>query len=496
MRKKVLAMMLLAVLFIVGCSQKMEKDGIMLGKLVNELTGDPVSGTVLIDGKEVRTDSEGNFKLETKVGNIAVKKISSSVEGYEDYSNEVIAKDGETIKIPLNPKYGETVVINGLTVKLRKGIPAKALSFVAEDYVNMVRKDAPKLIQNVGGEEQITIDKEVVYEAIDTVTASYPKPEEMASENDEVATKALEIVVEDFPDFGDKLDGETDETKIVEAYQTVSQVYVAQQTYAVNRQIINNEEKTVNKLKNNILDTIDSKLEDLEYGFMEKYFKWEALTTNEKVVGLANILQYKAMENAKNRAKLLSDSWNNQEGYNDQKDALRHTLWQYLTCEYVTANSKLYNFGNYEKNTGIYLAEALGTGRETYVPSRLANFMYHRETSKRYDFLNESNIMDIHNNGFARDYFNNTTSTTNWRVWVEWVRVRRWLKLPRVRLEDSHFNRPSELTVVNNLKSLIVNQGVYVDVSNPELREQFLNLGVKRKGVEKYSGKIIYLKKY
>lgn len=484
--------MLLAVLFIVGCSQKMEKDGIMLGKLVNELTGDPISGTVLIDGKEVRTDSEGNFKLETKVGNIAVKKITSSIEGYEDYSSEVIAKDGETIKIPLNPKYGETVVVNGLTVKLRKGIPAKALSFVAEDYVNMVRKEAPKLIQNVGGEEQITIDKEVVYEAIDKVTASYPKPEEIASENDEVAIKALETVVEDFPDFGDKLEGETDETKILEAYQTVSQVYYAQQTYAVNRQIINNEEKTVNKLKNNILDTVKEKADGLEEKFVLTIIKWEELTTNEKLVGLANILHYKQMENAKNRAKLLSDSWNNQLDGDTQKDALRHMLWQYFTCEYVTANSKIYNFGNYERSTGLYVAEALGTGRETAVPSRLAEFMSHREENRRYDIddrirgWNPSNVMDIHNNGLAREYFHNTTSTTNWRVWVEWVRVRRWLKLPRVRLEDSHFNRPSEAVVVNNLKNMIVNQGVHIDVSTPELKEQFMSLGVKRKGVEKY----------
>lgn len=476
MKKLLLGIMFLA--FLISCSKDVSnKNGTMKGKLVNELTGDPiVNATLTIDGKEIKTDSEGNFSLETETGSLAVKKISTVLDGYEEYSDEVIAKSGETVKIKLTPAYGETIEVDGLTVKLRKGIPSKALSLTGDDYFNMIKAEAPKLIQSVNGEDNLMINATAIENAVEKAQESYPNGETLGSDDETVRTKALDTLLDDFPTLGEKLNNETDETKIAEVYETVSKVYQAEQTYAVNRQLINNEEN-ISATANNILN---------------EFFD---LTPNEQKIIISNIIYGKALVDANKVARATSVAWgaSSVEEADNKPDALRHSLWQFLTCKYVTDWTRYYHFGNYKKGKGLEIAEKLGVGRETRISSYYDVVMGNGSIAKNYDFLDNSNRMDLHNNKIGRDYFNNNSSTSDAKI--EWVRhKKKWFSYYLPVYRSPQFNVPSDSTAIAYLKNIITN-GTFIDKANSTINTNYMNLGVTKDGISAYSGKIIYLVK-
>ncbi len=490
MRKKVLAMMLLAVLFIVGCSQKMEKDGIMLGKLVNELTGDPISGTVVVDGKEVRTDSEGNFKLETKVGDIAVKKISSSVEGYEDYSSEVIAKDGETIKISLNPKTGQTIEVDGIKVKLRTGIPVQALSLTGEDYIKMLKKEAPKFIQNINGEDIPIVAIDSIAEVAENVEKQYPNLMNLTDEE-------LEKVAEDFPELDINLTEATSDEEIIRIWNTVDEIYKDQKNYVINRQIVNDTDNKIQKMQyseeeieiiGGQVGGIEDQIEDfVTVDVLGNKFE---MTEAEAKVFYSHLYYAPQLLSAKLTAETLANKVYAEytgRGTGDNKvDAYRHLMYQYMLSFNVSALS---GFG--DQSMGIRFAEKMGTARECETWEKYNAFKGQTiTTDDRY--FRASRRIDLHNNKIARDYFDLNTYWVPLKIEWRTHRVSRWLKIKLPTITPAHPVVKDPLSASVDFINKI-NGGIFIDKANEQILDEFYKKGINSSGVPYYKDKVIYL---
>lgn len=378
---------------------------------------------------------------------------------------------GIVLKAKFKPKKGKKKDIEGIKVRLREGIPMEALFYTEKDYLEMIKKEAPIAVKEIDKKERVIYPVEDIAKVYEEINKEFPDFSKMEE-------KDMQILLRDFPDIDKVFSKLTSREEIIALYSLLADIYMAQQVYLVNRELIHNTPLMQEKLKVNFLES--------KFG----------LTEAERIAMLSfTNLNFKplkalAIKESAEIAKLHSEAWAKELkiGTGDTKaDALRHTLWMYELCRIITEQTAYFSFGFYRKTPGIKFAEEFGTAREAKTWERYEILKDNPLYSGNYRWLDLSNRMDLHNNYIGRSYFDETTSTQGLKIGMKEMGN---VKLPVIFLPK--LNAPTTEKVVEGLKEKI-NNGIFIDKTDKKASKEFYRLGTNKYGIEKYKGQIIYL---
>lgn len=457
MKIKKLILVLIAFLVLVGCSNKDKKSNI--------------KAYVSEDNKEkVILSKENTMSKNSKFKNIKVNENLT-------YDLELLSKlksqsnEGIPIKIKFTGKDGKKRYFEGVKMKLRNGVTLDSLYFTEEDYLKMVKKEAPTMIKEIDGKEKVVFPVEEIAKIYEEINKEYPNFSDMKEAD-------LQMLLKDFPGIEEILTKLNSSDEIISVYQLLSDIYMAQQVYLVNRELINRTPLIQENLKVNAFEA--------KFGLTE--------AERRAVLSFAN-LNFKpfkalAVKKSSEVAKLYSEAWAKELkiGTGDTKaDALRHTLWMYELSRMITEQTSYLTFGYHRKNVGIKFAEEFGTAREAKTWKRYEILKKDPNYYGNYRWLDISNRMDLHNNFIGRSYFDELAISTGVKVQLKKVGI---IKIPVIVLPK--LTVPTTEKVVEGLKEKI-NNGVFINKMDKTTINEFYREGVNKYGVSKYKGKIIYL---
>lgn len=455
--KKTLFVLATLLLF-VGCSSLKEKKEGTQVYLNNESTEKSISA------------SENELTKNSKYKNIKVDDfLTYDLEKLEKVENNKV--EGIPLKIKIKSKDGREKEITGLNIKLREGISTEALYYSEKDYLEMVKKESPNFVKEIDGKEKVVFPVEEIAVAYEKINKDFPNLNNM---ND----KDMKILVEDFPGVVEVLKNLTANDEIISVYQLLSDIYMAQQVYLVNRELINNAPIMQEKLEVNALEA--------KFG----------LTEAERRVLLSfaslNFKPFKALavKESSEVAKLYSEAWAKELGIgtgDTKADALRHTLWMYELSRMVTEQTAYFHFGYHKKNVGIKFAEEFGTAREAKTWKRYEILRKNPNYVGNYRWLDLSNRMDLHNNFIGRSYFDELAVSTGISI-----QVKKFGKIKLPVIVTPKLIVPTTEKVVEGLKDKI-NKGIFINKMDKNIANEFYKEGVTKYGMPKYRGQIIYL---
>lgn len=423
--------------------------------------------TVENDKKEV-ANSKYDLWNNSKFWNIQKEEFLTwdSLSKIESEDNQ-----GINLKAKFQPKKGRKKEISGIKVRLRQGVPLEALYYTEKDYLEMIKKEAPVAIKEIDKKERVIYPIDEITKAYEEINKEFPDFSKMDDED-------IRIILKDFPDIDKVFSKLKTKEEIFALYSLLADIYMAQQVYLVNRELIHRTPLMQEKFKVNFLE--------------EKF----ALTEAERIAMLSftnlNFKPLKALAIKKSAeiARFHSEAWARELniGTGDTKaDALRHTLWMYELCRIITEQTAYFSFGFYRKTPGIRFAEEFGTAREVRTWERYEILKNNPLYSGNYRWLDLSNRMDLHNNYIGRAYFDETTSTQGLKLGMKEMGN---VKLPVIFLPK--LNAPTTEKVVEGLKEKI-NNGIFIDKMDRKASSELYRLGVNKYGIEKYKGQIIYL---
>ena len=455
--KRILFALATLVMF-VGCSSLKEKKEGTQVYLNNESTEKSISA------------SENELTKNSKYKNIKVDDfLTYDLGNLEKVENNKV--EGIPLKIKIKSKDGREKEITGLNIKLREGISTEALYYNEKDYLEMIKKESPIFVKEIDGKEKVVFPVEEIAVAYEKINKDFPN---LNNIND----KDVKMLVEDFPGVVDVLKNLTTNDEIISVYQLLSDIYMAQQVYLVNRELINNAPIMQEKLEVNALEA--------KFG----------LTEAERRVLLSfaslNFKPFKALAVKESSvvAKLHSEAWAKELGIgtgDTKADALRHTLWMYELSRMVTEQTAYFNFGYHKKSVGIKFAEEFGTAREAKTWKRYEILKKNPEYVGNYRWLDLSNRMDLHNNFIGRSYFDEMAVSTGISI-----KVKKFGKIKLPVIVTPKLIVPTTEKVVEGLKDKI-NKGIFINKMDKNIANEFYKKGVNKYGMPQYKGQIIYL---
>lgn len=286
----------------------------------------------------------------------------------------------------------EITEVNGLRVVLREGVPEDAMRLGVEDMSTMLANySIGRSAGDDGNAGAITLEE--LYTASETRLKDYPFSQTFAavSESDgigeteddleqeciQLTDAQLQIIMADFPDLKTEQD-------VYDNLESIMGIYDRQGAYEVVDEVLNPSPMRANAVSRDIYSSTTDSSGVTTYRFFDKV----QVNSSELRVLLCYPFQIPGYVCATYDAKHLERSYYHcaQNGGDDQRDAMRHSLWNALIAQQCIFMSR---------NARINFAE------------RITNA--HEAGTKNGDSDRISSAMDLHNNRIGRDlYMNNS----------------------------------------------------------------------------------------
>lgn len=251
--------------------------------------------------------------------------------------------------------------VNGFIVKLKQDIPIEAMKYTLEDYKIILNSSNSRIVR---GDDFYNISLEDMSSIINSIEEEkeYPNFSKIKDEQE-----LFSILKNDFP--------EITEDKIINSFDKIKEIYAQQERYDFFQKIKNFEAQSIIKGGDYPGGTYSDEF------WLLFWNPWQIGPTEKAA---KDAIKYTVEEYGEN-------------GWGNQSDAMRHSLWNVLIACYVGGS----------KSERINWAKKYTDAHET---GALKWLQANNQTIHEWD-----NPMDYHNNAEGRNYFN--VSAKEKQVW-------------------------------------------------------------------------------
>lgn len=244
----------------------------------------------------------------------------------------------------------------GLSVILKEGVTAEALTLTIDDYKEKEKSSTSRFI----GENKASVTLDQLADMTNGIIEKYNYPN-----INNITEKDISIILSDFPELKTKED-------VWENYEEIKTIYSMQGSY----QLFN--QSTTSAISRGKYPGQPDNVNDEEYWLLLSQF-WK-IDGTQKAVNLAT--QYTTEKHGKS-------------GHRDKSDAFRHAIWNVLIAKYTDGNKK----------DRVEWARKFTNAHESGSPAPTDNSL--------------DNLMDYHNNGVGRSYWNSNVSESGILWWYK-----------------------------------------------------------------------------